>query len=318
MSSEGEDPQSGSSHEARADPDDVVQHPEFAANDRADYQLTTGLFGELVGVRFRLLGFLPAVSGAILAVLNALDLAPVVVIGPVFVGLVVTWGLTLYEVRNSQIHDNAVHRARHLERLLGLSPSIPSDSPGGFFGERTKLQLFLAPLTSSPSSTTSEETTAGLAAIKHDSALAIVYAAVLASWAAVLAFNVVRFLDEHHDQLDNSSNVLAWRVSIAVALLVGLVGWRVVSALSRTGRNPGIVYRLAPLVQQVRLVQQVPDHQLSRLLHLRPHLVPRRLCMRVRRLRIHQSSHPQSGAQPVRLCPCHPALSPVDAHGPAR
>ena len=257
MSSLGEDPHFGSSREQPAatarrdetaevdlgapisDPAGVMQCPEFAANDRADYQLTSGLFRELVGVRFRLLGFLPTVSGAILTVLSALELAPEVVIGPVLVGLVVTWGLMLYEVRNSQIHDNAVHRSKHLEKLLGLSPSIPSSSPGGFFGERTKLQLFLVPLTSSSSSETSGDKDEGLAPVKHDSALSIVYGVVLASWAAVLAFNVVRFLDEHNDQVDNGSNDLAWRVSIGVRLLVGLVGWRAVSALSRRAETSG-------------------------------------------------------------------------------
>jgi hypothetical protein len=103
----------------------LEQCPELAANDRTDYQLTSGLFRELVGVRFRLLGFLPTVSGAILTILGALDLSPEVVIGLVIVGLVVTWGLTLYEIRNSQIHDNA----RPPVAAPRAAPRVPTTAP---------------------------------------------------------------------------------------------------------------------------------------------------------------------------------------------
>jgi hypothetical protein len=45
--------------------------------------------------------------------------------------------ITVYEIRNSQIHDNLVHQLRHLERVLDQTPATRDPmAQGGFFSER--------------------------------------------------------------------------------------------------------------------------------------------------------------------------------------
>lgn len=203
---------------------------ENQTSHRLDYQMSIGHFRELVGVRFRLLGLVPTVSGVVLAGLELLELRPANVIGPALIGLLTTAAIAGYEVRNSQIHDNLVHRLRHLERLLDLEPAIPAKAAGGFYGERTHRKLFLLPPGSDD----------GRLRLGHDAALAIIYGTVLAAWATVLTFNLAELLWGR----DPWSHLLGG----AIGLLIGLAGWRAVSALSQTGRNVGRVYLLKSLV----------------------------------------------------------------------
>lgn len=224
------------------------QDPAVAAANRLDYERSLDLYGELVKIRFQLLGLLPTISGAILAALELLDVRPAVLIGPAVLGLVVTWAITLYEIRNSQIHDNLIHRLRHLERLIGFDPSIPSSKPGGFLDERTERALYLLPVTSDPLPERDTETPrrwwrwSPRIRVRHDSALALVYGAVLATWAAVAVFNVVAAIGT-----GSAVRSLAWVAAAVAAVLVGGLGWRIVSALSQTGRNVPKTYLLEPL-----------------------------------------------------------------------
>ena len=223
----------------------LAQDPLSAARDRLDYERSLALFTELVGTRFRLLGLLPIVSGAVIALLGQLDVQPGLIVGPALLGLVVTAGIAVYEIRNSQIHDNLVNRLRHLERVLDLTPATHDPkAQGGFFSERATRQLYLTPATSDWSDSSDFDTGQRRIALKvrHDAGLALVYGAVLAAWVAVLIWNAVLAVD--------ATKGAAWWASAAAALAAGSLGWLTISASSKMGRNVGRVYLLGPLAEE--------------------------------------------------------------------
>src|SRR5688500_3630276 len=96
------------------DPDDRLQ---------LDYDQTTQLLRTLTDVRFKLLAFVPTISGATVVVFGkprpAVELLSVGLLG-----LLATLGIFLYELRNSQLLDSLVHRASVLERRLGFPSAL--------------------------------------------------------------------------------------------------------------------------------------------------------------------------------------------------
>ena len=141
-------------------------------NAKLDYEQTVAYFHALHDVRFKLLAFLPVISGVALLSLhdngdNGYRI-PLAILG----GLV-TIALTIYDQRNTQIYDRLATRAQFLEWKLGFDvlPKDPKESigplhsrpaPHGFF--RTKKGRVLIPL------------------IWHDGAVAMLYAASLGGW----------------------------------------------------------------------------------------------------------------------------------------
>jgi hypothetical protein len=80
---------------------------------RLDYGQTTGLLRDLNDVRFKLLAFVPTVSGAAVGLLSRNpDTAMLIGVGAI--GLAATLGIVLYELANAQLYDYAAGRAREL------------------------------------------------------------------------------------------------------------------------------------------------------------------------------------------------------------
>lgn len=99
-------------------------------------ELLQAIYGEacstwraLVDVRFKLLALVPFVSVAVLVVIlpgtgsteRLKGLAGSLIAA---VGFIVTLGLVVYEVRNSQLHDDLVSRGRRIEAELGIQMEI--------------------------------------------------------------------------------------------------------------------------------------------------------------------------------------------------
>jgi hypothetical protein len=113
----------------------------------------------LVDVRFKLLGFVPTISAALLSAL-LLKSNPEA-LGGVFIatfGLVVTLAIAVYDQRNSQLHDELISRARRIERDLGLAV-------GQFLGRPGSWKF-----------------------VNHDTALLTIYGATAAAWLAAIVF----------------------------------------------------------------------------------------------------------------------------------
>src|SRR5687767_13606291 len=102
---------------------------------RLDYEETNRYFRMLADIRFKLLAFLPTASGLAVALISTKATADLgLSVG--LLGLFVTLGIIIYEIRNTQFYDAAVHRAKWLEVLLDLPICTKGKSTGGLFSER--------------------------------------------------------------------------------------------------------------------------------------------------------------------------------------
>ena len=142
-----------------------------------DYEQTTSLVRSLTDVRFKLLAFVPTISGAAIAVLShGRTTAELIAVG--LLGLTATLGIVVYELRNTQIYDYAVRRAQELERRLGHASVFEEGAAGGLFSERPGRDVRLF----------------GLATVGQDRGLSLVYGAALGAWSYVVAWGVLRAL----------------------------------------------------------------------------------------------------------------------------
>jgi hypothetical protein len=172
----------------------------FAQADRLrlDYQQTTDLMRQITDVRFKLLALVPTLSGAAVAVLGRPSSATeLLAVG--LLGLAATLGVLLYELRNTQLHDYALHRAQALERQLGLV-AIDGDgaSGGGLFSERPPRTLRLF----------------GFLPVDRDAGLILVYSTALAGWIYLSAWGALHALGVSH------TRQLAGVIGVGVGLLL--------------------------------------------------------------------------------------------------
>ena len=152
-----------------------------SAELRLDYDQTVDFLRGLTDVRFKLLAFVPTISGAAIGLLgHGRSAAELLSVG--LLGLVATLGVVLYELRNTQLCDYAILRAKGLEARLGLSPVFGGAAAGGLFTERPghDIQFF------------------GFAAVGYDRALALVYGAAIGGWCYVVAWGGLRALGVAH------------------------------------------------------------------------------------------------------------------------
>ena len=145
---------------------------------RLDYNETTDLMRSLTDVRFKLVAFVPTISGAAIAVLgHGKSTAELLAVG--LLGLVATVGIVIFDLRNTQLLDYAVLRAKSLEEKLGFVSIFDPGAPGGLFTERPGRDLRFF----------------GLAGVGHDRGLALVYSAAIGGWCYIVAWGGLRALD---------------------------------------------------------------------------------------------------------------------------
>jgi len=154
--------------------------PEQRNDDlRLDYNETTDLMRGLTDVRFKLVAFVPTISGAAIAVLGRGKSTTSELLAVGLLGLVATVGIVIFDLRNTQLLDYAVLRAKSLEERLGFVSIFEPGSPGGLFTERPGRDLRLF----------------GLAGVGHDRGLALVYSAAIGGWCYIVAWGALRALD---------------------------------------------------------------------------------------------------------------------------
>ncbi len=92
------------------------------------YDQVCSVWRELVGVRFKLLGLVPTVSLALLAtILSAKDPGGLSQQSRLLIavfGFLATFGLFVYDRRNSVLHDDLISRGRKIEEELGVDTGI--------------------------------------------------------------------------------------------------------------------------------------------------------------------------------------------------
>lgn len=192
-----------------------------------DYEETVEVIRTLTDVRFKLLTLVPTVTA--LGVVIAKDRTLGDALGIALVGALATTGLLIYELRNSQLYGAAMHRAKELEARMKLRRSNvvwPADGSacderwprGGVFAERPRT-LRLA-----------------MVRIKHDHALALVYAAAMTGWTYVLCSALLPWiggqgLDTPRAGVTGSP---VW-LSLAIAAFVGMLVALLVRVFDRRG-----------------------------------------------------------------------------------
>jgi hypothetical protein len=93
---------------------------------RLDYDQTTQYLRTLIDVRFKLLAFVPTVSGIAVAIVGRPRPAAEL-LGVGVLGLLATLGIFVYELRNTQISGTLIRRAAELERRLqSIVPRWPA------------------------------------------------------------------------------------------------------------------------------------------------------------------------------------------------
>ncbi|MGB7838978.1 MAG: hypothetical protein WBL40_12795 [Terrimicrobiaceae bacterium] len=125
------------------------------------YEQTCTTWRMLVDVRFKLVALVPTLSLISLAtVFGGGDatkyFSPKLRLLFACLGLVVTLGLLIYELRNSQLHDDLISRGRKIEDELGVDTGV-------FRGRKVAKGI-----------------------IKHDHAIFLIYGAALVAWLAAI------------------------------------------------------------------------------------------------------------------------------------
>jgi hypothetical protein len=156
---------------------------------RLDYDRTIEFVRDFTDLRTKMLAFVPTITGAAVGLLGEPRPAAEL-IGIALLGLVATLGIFVYELRNAQLYDAMVKRAKELERLLGLptvqglqgAGGVLATSPGRWFA--------------------------------HDRGWALVYAAAIAGWSYLAAWGLLRWF------LVDSAQTIAAVTGIAVGVVV--------------------------------------------------------------------------------------------------
>ena len=217
---------------------------------RLDYEQTNEQIRTLTDIRFKLLAFVPTLTGAAVALLTkSTNSATALAVG--LLGLFVTLGIVFYERRNTVIYRAAIRRARHLEDTLNLPRSTDGEGKGGLFNETPgppvlfeKSRLFKM-LTQAP----------GLE-VWHERGLALVYGTALGGWVYVIVYSLLTLLG-----LQKSGIVsLAYTslglqrsgvIGLASILLAGIVAFLYIRPYYRSNNRPDPAFnKLLPALRQ--------------------------------------------------------------------
>ncbi len=153
-------------------PSDVKRRDDGWELWKAEYDQINNNFRMLAETRFKLLAFVPTLSGAAVYLLSKMTAgagSDYSIVGFISVlGFLATLGITFYDQRNSELYNLLVARGGELERMF--------DPPMKNFAGRCRAGRFLL----------------GLARMKHDTGLALIYAPVLGAWFFPLVDAILR------------------------------------------------------------------------------------------------------------------------------
>jgi hypothetical protein len=159
---------------------------------RAEYQVAVDFIKVLTDIRFRCLAFVTATAAVANALLPGTG-RPGLRIALGSLGFFTTVGIAVYELRNSQLYEAAIHRAKMLERRLRGDSSDAKDE--GLFNERPiYVRRTAAAAAADEKKNKKEKKTLmrfWLVPVKHDHGLALIYGAVLGAWAYLFVDGVL-------------------------------------------------------------------------------------------------------------------------------
>jgi len=184
---------------------------------KLDYKATREYFYHLAETRFKLLAFVPTITGLAVTLL-ARSASSQVMFGVGVFGWLVSLGIIFYDQRNTQIYDTMVFRAKSLEVMIGL-PALTSHfcperqtwGRGGPFLDRPPRSLRLIRCTRKKELESHLESK-GLFEMWHDGGLALIYGAAMAAWTWLAAAGLAQL-------------VFCWVVSPADSPLPSWLHW---------------------------------------------------------------------------------------------
>jgi hypothetical protein len=148
-----------------------------------DYEQTTELFRMLADIRFKLLAFVPTLTGVAVSLLTGDKVRKETALAVGILGFIVTLGIILYDVRNSLFYDLSISRASRLERQLKLSRFTKLyegiNKPGGIFTERP-------PIKKGVEQDALSQKFWKFIPITHNTGLSLVYAVSLGGWTFIV------------------------------------------------------------------------------------------------------------------------------------
>jgi hypothetical protein len=181
---------------------------------RFDYEQTAGQISALTDLRFKLLGFVPTIATAAVAIVSSSpSTGTLLSVG--LLGTLATVGILLYELRNTQALDLALGHVAELRGLLGLDmgrPAHVSTEPA------IQGRLF------------------GAAPIGQDEAVGLVYGAALGGWIYLLTWGALRGLGVSGAR--PIGGVIAVCCTIAVVVEVGRISGEAKRATEQVPAGP--------------------------------------------------------------------------------
>lgn len=205
-----------------------------------DYEKTIDLIKTLTDIRFKLLGFVPAVATLGVSLVNKSSDTGMAV---GLLGLVVTVGILIYDLRNSKLYNAAVHRAKWLEYLLTmprLTENLGQEAHQGFFTKWVGSLLNIPKFARNPrpkqhgglfterpraSRLFFKESKKGplhYDLVQHDRALALIYGASIGAWTYLIVQSFLSLLSQALISLTLGNNRQTTLIS-QLALAIGLV-----------------------------------------------------------------------------------------------
>lgn len=183
------------------------------------------VWSQLVEVRFKLLALVPVVTGAGIGLLgNVGNVASLRVTLVATLGLATVIALMAYDLRNSILHDIAVHRLKTIERsdlkLNRSTRSFARPENARPWSERKWPEVLKADKALGGVFADRPASVATLFGIRvqHDRALALVYIASATAWVALVAYSALGRLTDLQ-----SNDVLWWTLAIAVGAAFALL-----------------------------------------------------------------------------------------------
>jgi hypothetical protein len=164
----------------------TTEDPSFL---RAEYQVAIDIIKLLTDIRFRCLVFVTAITAVASALVSSTadaGMKPAVGI----LGLLATLGIAIYELRNSQLYELAMDRAKALEQALDAPRTRKlrqeAADPGGIFSER------LAYIPAAEKDETSQDTMRfWFFGVQHDRGLALVYSSAMGAWLYLALYGLI-------------------------------------------------------------------------------------------------------------------------------
>jgi hypothetical protein len=174
---------------------------------RLDYQQTQQYIQLLTNIRFLPLTLLPGLTGAAVTILTRFD-NPRTALAVGLMGLFASLGLILYDLHNTALQAAAVHRAKGIERSLGLAPFTKHKQAGGLFNESPdRITVAQPKLSKKPWK------------LRTVSIVALVYGVVVGGWVHVIVHASSRSLPTGWQPSELATDLVSILAAVVVASL---------------------------------------------------------------------------------------------------